>query len=143
MVFIRDEGSYFDAPLEDIWKFLGSGNSHSEAHNHRRVRRQSLGKDSGIYSWEQDFRGKLERFSMKWRSYYPLGVGYEVLKGPFEGSKFFLIYTPDGARTGITIIGHFVSPEIPQKCIKDYVTSFFDLEFEQDTEALTNIKRNE
>jgi hypothetical protein len=140
MVFIKDEGAFFDAPLEDIWKFLGSGKAHSEAHQHRKVRRRALGENSGIYSWEQDFRGKPQRFSMEWRSYYPLGIGYEVVQGPFEGSKFFLIYTPDGARTGISLVGEFISPEIAQKCIKDYIKAFFDLEFDQDSEALLKFK---
>jgi hypothetical protein len=135
MVFIRDEGSFFDATLEDVWKYLASGDAHSGAHHHRKVKRKALGENSGIYSWKQDFRGKAERFSMQWQTYYPVGIGYEVLEGPFELKILFDLYSEWGSNSSFDI-GDFVSPEIAQKCLTDYITTFFDLEFQQDSEAL-------
>jgi hypothetical protein len=92
-----------------------------------------------VYSREHDFRGKSERFSMV-AVILSARNRLRDSRGPFQASKLFLIYTPDGARIRVTIIGEFVSPEIPQKCIKDYVTKFFDLEFEQDYDALLQIR---
>jgi ligand-binding SRPBCC domain-containing protein len=52
MVFVRDEGSVYDAPLEVVWDFFGSGQEHSDAHRHREVQRERLSAESGRYSWE-------------------------------------------------------------------------------------------
>ena len=136
MVFLRDEGSVFDAPAEAVWKFVSSGNHHSDAHRHRKVRRRLLPGNSGRYSWEQEFLGRSERFTMTWVSYYPVGVAYRVLAGPFAGSRFFLYYVPRGRRTGVSVVGDFVSPTIPPGEILAAVDRFFSTEFEQDRAAI-------
>jgi len=135
-MFLRDEGGIFDAPLEAVWEFVGSGDGHSSAHDHKDVRRQLDGDTVGTYSWVQPFRGQKERFTMRWRSYHPLGIAYEVLEGPFEGSRFFLIYEPRGERTGVTVVGEFVSPTISVAELRSAVDGFFSVEFEQDSAAL-------
>jgi hypothetical protein len=132
MVFVHDEGSVFDAPLEEVWKFLGSPGAHEHAHRHRAVRRTPLGEEAGEYSGEQDWDGRPTRFTMQWRSFHPLGIAYRVVEGPFEGSAFFLYYTPLGPRTAVTIVGDFRSSSIPSNEVADSVDRFFALEFEQD-----------
>jgi hypothetical protein len=136
MVFVRDEGSVFEVPLDDVWKFVSSGDRHSEAHVHRDVAREVLGERSGKYSWEQTFDGAPTRFSMVWTSFHPLGVAYEVVEGPFEGSRFFLYYLPMGPRTGVGVVGEFVSPTLPESEIPAAVDRFFSKEFDQDHAAL-------
>jgi hypothetical protein len=136
VVFVRDEGSVFNAPLEEVWRFVGSGAAHSEAHHHRKVDRKDLAGNSGEYSWEQDFEGKPERFTMRSTSFPLFGIAYEVLEGPFLGSKFFAYYRPRGAKTRVTIVGDFVSPTIPPARLEAAVLSFFALEFEQDSAAI-------
>lgn len=136
MVFVRDEGSVFKAPLEDVWRFLDSGASHSEAHGHAKVRRILHAGQAGTYSWEQRFEGRVSRFAMRWTSYWPLGLAYRVTKGPFRGSNFFLYYEPRGRFTGVTIVGDFASRTIPQSEIGPAVRRFFGREFEQDSAAL-------
>jgi hypothetical protein len=136
MVFLRDAGSEFDAPLDRVWAFVGSGDHHSQAHRHTNTRRRRLPGNAGEYSWKQPFRGRTERFTMRWRSYHPLGVGYEVLAGPFEGSRFFLFYRPRGGRTGVEIVGEFVSPTLPARSVRSAVRDFFAVEFEQDRAAI-------
>lgn len=136
MVFVRDESSVYDAPLHVVWDFFGSGQEHSEAHGHRDVHREKLSEKSGSYSWTQEFQGRSARFAMRWTSFRPLGLGYEVLEGPFAGSKFFLVYTPLGERTGVSVVGEFTSPTIPASQIADAVGAFFALEFEQDHAAI-------
>jgi hypothetical protein len=132
MVFVRDEGSVFEVPLSVVWQFIGSGDHHSAAHFHRATRRTRISDRAGEYSWEQDFDGGPARFTMRWTSYPPLGVAYEVTEGAFEGSKFFLFYTPLGPRTGVGVIGEFVSPTLPETEIAAAVDRFFSREFEQD-----------
>jgi hypothetical protein len=137
MVFVRDEGSVFNAPIEEVWRFLSEGPGHSEAHRHRKTERKSLSGNSGEYTWEQDFEGKPEMFTMRWSSFPSFGIAYEVLQGPFVGSKFFAYYRPRGAKTRITVVGDFVSPTIPSTRLEAAVLGFFALEFEQDSAAIS------
>lgn len=136
VVFVRDEGSVFEAPIDAVWEFVGSKDHHSEAHRHRKVRRRRLPGNSGRYSWEQDFLGRPERFTMAWVSYHPVGVAYRVLAGPFAGSRFFLYYQAQGPRTAVTVVGDFVSPTLPAAEVPAAVDRFFTLEFEQDRAAI-------
>ena len=141
MVFLRDEGSVFDAPLDVVWAFVSDGDAHSTAHRHRDVRRERLSERSGQYTWVQEWQGSPVRFTMRWTSYYPLGVAYDVLEGPFEGSRFFLYYTPLGPRTGVTVVGEFVSPTIPAGSVPAAVDRFFSVEFDQDHGGIRSFPR--
>jgi hypothetical protein len=136
MVFLEDRSSVFAAPIAEVWKFVGSGSHHSDAHRHRKVRRRRLTSKSGQYSWEQDFQGRPERFTMRWTSFHPVGIAYEVLEGPFRGSKFLLYYTPIRNQTRVSIVGEFVSSSISPGKLRKAVDSFFAVEFEQDHHAL-------
>ena len=136
MVFLRDEGSAFEAPIESVWGFLDDPDAHTRAHEHTDVARERTGPDTGTYSWTQPFDGEPAAFAMRWRSYYPLGIAYEVLAGPFEGSRFFLYYTPLGDRTGVSVVGDFRSPTLPDAALPRAVERFFAREFEQDHAAI-------
>jgi hypothetical protein len=136
MILLRDEGSVFDAPVGEVWEFVGSRDHHSAAHRHRSVRREAEQGSSGTYSWEQEFEGDATRFTMRWTSFHPLGIAYEVLEGPFTGSKFFLYYVPEGERTRVDLVGTFTSPTIPDDRLGPSVRRFFAIEFDQDQAGL-------
>jgi hypothetical protein len=37
--------------------------------------------------------------------YYPLGIAFEILEGPFVDSKYFVCYIPiDNNKTGVTVV---------------------------------------
>ena len=137
MVFVRDTGSVYNAPLEDVWRFMSDREAHSMAHRHRNPERKPISDTSGIYSWEQDFDGKPERFSMRWTSFPLFGIAYEVLEGPFVGSRFFVYYRPRRAQTRVTVVGDFLSPTIPEARIEASILGFFALEFDQDNAAIS------
>jgi hypothetical protein len=139
-VFLRDDG-VFDVPLDRVWDFVGSGTPHQQAHRHRGVRRRRLTPTSGQYSWEQPFRGATVRFTMRWTAFVPVGLAYEVLEGPFSGSKFFLSYRPEGQRTRVSVVGSFTSPDIPATSLASAVRRFFATEFEQDADAMRSFGR--
>lgn len=141
MVRRTDDGGVFDAPLEVIWEFLGSGDPHSVAHRHRATRRDRGPGGHGTYSWEQEFLGRPTRFTMRWHALAPLGIAYEVLEGPFQGSQFFLYYTPQGERTAVTIVGDWVSPSLPEAEVPAAVDRFLAVEFEQDGAAVRALAR--
>ncbi len=136
MVFLRDDGSVFNAPLDIVWQFVGSGDRHADAHRHQSTVRKRLPGNSGEYSWEQPFLGSASRFTMRWTSFHPTGIAYEVLEGPFTGSVFFIYYTPRGKRTGVTVVGEFVSPNLGVEEIPAAVDKFFSTEFDQDSAGI-------
>jgi len=136
VVFVRDDGSVFAADLDTVWEFVGSGDRHSRAHGHRAIRREVRDVTSGTYSWEQPFSGRAERFTMRWRSFHPVGIAYEVLEGPFAGSRFFLVYEPRGRATAVSVVGEFASPTIPEAELPSAIAAFFALEFDQDRAAI-------
>jgi hypothetical protein len=139
VVFVRDEGSVYNASLEEVWRYLSTGDRHSEAHRHRSFSRKSLPGNAGEYTWEQEFEGKPERFTMRWTAFPLFGIAYEVLEGPFVGSKFFAYYRPRGNKTRVTIAGDFVSPSIPSARLESSVLGFFAKEFEQDSAAIATM----
>ena len=142
MVWIRDEGGRFDAPLPLVWEFVGSGDGHSRAHLHRESRRTRLSDHSGEYSWVQEFGGREERFTMRWTAFPPVGIVYEVREGPFSGSSFFLYYTPRGEATEVSIVGEFVSPTLPPEEVEPAVLRFFSVEFDQDGAGIGELARS-
>ncbi|MEM0129409.1 MAG: hypothetical protein QXG65_04540 [Thermoplasmata archaeon] len=137
MVFLRDEGGVFEASLEAVWQFVGSGDHHSGAHQHRNFARRRHSENVGEYTWEQTFQGTAGvRFTMRWTTFYPLGIAYEVLEGPFVGSRFFIFYEPLGDRTGVSMVGDFHSPTLSDADLPRAVEQFFATEFEQDHGAM-------
>jgi len=136
MAFVRDEGSVYNAPIDTVWKFLGASDQHAEAHRHRNVERKELPGNSGEYSWEQDFEGRSERFTMRWHAFPTFGIAYEVTAGPFVGSTFFVYYRARGDKTRVTVVGDFASQTIPSSRLESSVLAFLALEFEQDNAAI-------
>ena len=137
MVHLVDEGSQFDASLETIWKYLASPDDHGEAHSdHRNQQSKPLAENVVQVSWEQDVGGKPVKVVNRVTMLPPVGVAIEMLEGPLAGSKFFNFYTPKGAKTGVTIVGEFRSPMLPDSQIEAIVRQNFEHVFNQDTAAL-------
>jgi len=137
VTFVRDEGSVYNAPLEEVWRFLSDREAHESVHHHREVEHKPLGENSGESVWVQDFEGKAERFRMRYTAFPMFGIAYEVQEGPLLGSKFFAYYRPRGPKTRVTVVGDFQSPTIPAARLEPVVLAFFALEFEQDNAAIS------
>src|SRR5438309_7340762 len=114
MVFIKDEGSVFDAPIDVMWKYIQSP-AHGQAHRSIRNRQtQPAGENTQLASMERNVGGTWVKVVNRLTILPPLGIAFEALEGPFAGSKFVYIYTPLGAKTGIAVYGEYASPQIPR-----------------------------
>lgn len=141
MVFIEDSGSVFDAQLDMVWKL-------DEAHikegnrihpNTRNNKSEILNETTFINSWEQvdDANGQNIRMKIRGTMYFPLGIAFEILEGPFVDSKYFVYYIPiDNYKTGITVVGDFKSNIIPEDKIKPIVLGFSERVFNEDVAYL-------
>jgi hypothetical protein len=59
-----------------------------------------------------------------------------MLEGPMAGSKFFNYYTAKGGKTEVTVVGEFVSTQLPQAQIESTVHQILEHMFEEDKVAL-------
>lgn len=141
MVFIEDSGSVFDAQLDMVWKL---GEAHIKEGNriHPNTRNNNteiLNETTFINSWKQvdDAKGQNIRMKIRGTMYYPLGIAFEILEGPFVDSKYFVYYIPiDNNKTGITVVGDFKSNIIPEDKIKPIVLDFSERVFNEDVAYL-------
>jgi hypothetical protein len=140
MVYILDEGSEFDAPLDRIWKYLQS----DEEHEHRKIKTLNVemaGDNAVIITSEVDtgmgapVRNK-ERFTM----YPPFGIVQEYLEGPMAGSKAFQYYIPKGDKTGVTVVGNFIAQGMDDDMVKHMALQVLELAFNEDDENLKKLK---
>lgn len=59
-----------------------------------------------ICSWEEDINGQTKKMKEKGTIFYPLGVVYEFMDGPFTGSKYFVYYIPqEDNKTRVILAG--------------------------------------
>jgi hypothetical protein len=141
MVFVEDSGSVFDAQLDMVWKL---GEAHIKEGNRihpntRNNKSEILNETTFINSWEQvdDANGQNIRMKIRGTIYYPLGIAFEILEGPFVDSKYFVYYIPiDNNKTGVTVVGDFKSNMIPEDKIKPIVLGFSERVFNEDVAYL-------
>jgi hypothetical protein len=141
MVFVEDSGSVFDAQLDMVWKL---GEAHIKEGNRihpntRNNKSEILNETTFINSWEQvdDANGQNIRMKIRGTMYYPLGIAFEILEGPFVDSKYFVYYIPiDNNKTGVTVVRDFKSNMIPEDKIKPIVLGFSERVFNEDVAYL-------
>ena len=144
MVFVEDSGSVFDAQLDMVWKL---GEAHIKEGNRihpntRNNKSEILNETTFINSWEQvdDANGQNIRMKIRGTIYYPLGIAFEILEGPFVDSKYFVYYIPiDNYKTGVTVVGDFKSNIIPEDKIKPIVLGFSERVFNEDVAYLNTM----
>ena len=149
MTFIQDSGSVFEAPLEVVWKLAKDHVEHgNKIHpNTRNNKTEIIEETSFINTWEQDDEnGQTIRMKVKGSSFYPLGIAFEILVGPFADSRYFVYYFPidnDNNKTGVTVVGDFKSDVIPEEQIKPTVLGLLEKVFSEDVAYLNEIKQKE
>jgi len=139
MVYILDEGSVFDAPIDKIWKYLPSDN-----HRHNSLKlisREMVNNNAVVITAERNIMGKMVRTKIKNTLYPPFGFVQEHLEGPTAGSKAFVYYIPKGNKTGITIVGDFVLSGMDEKTTRDAVMDQLQVTFDEDNANLKNTKQ--
>lgn len=137
MVHIKDEGSYFEAPLDMVWKYVQSEQEHGESHKGRRnFSRKEIGPNTVELSWEQEIDGKWVRSANRLTMLPPVGFSVEPLEGPLAGSKFYNYYTPRGNRTEVTVVGEYTSKVIPAAQLEQAVMANNEKVYKEDSEGL-------
>jgi hypothetical protein len=137
MVFIFDDQSEFDAPIDKVWKFIRSHKDYPHTHHHNSKREQS-GESSYISSYDFDLAGgRVININYRGTAYAPLGIGMDFIGGTFEGSKLFQYFTPIGTKTRVTIVGHLVSPTLSDDDLMKAFSEFGEIDFNEDEQILS------
>jgi len=141
MVFIVDEGSVFDAPLEKIWRFLQTP---PDIHNHpaNQNLQAEFQPDGTIHlTFENEGPGgSMMKNKVKMTMVPPVGFIMEYIEGPMVGSKSMQYYLPKGNSTGVTVVGEYVSKAIPESQIKPIVVRGLETAFNDDQKNLKSFK---
>src|SRR2546427_12729908 len=136
MVFIKDEGSVFEAPIDVMWKYIQSP-AHGQAPRAiRKGQTHPAGENPQLASMERNVGGSGVKVVNRLTILPPLGIAFEALEGPFAGSKFVYIYTPLGAKTGIAVYGEYTSPQIPAGQLESGVRASLEEGFNEDAPAI-------
>ena len=137
MVFVKDEGSEFDAPIDFVWKYIFGGESHDSAHKTtRNPKFKEVSEITIEYGSERLLRGKWAPDRLRITMVQPISVTTEWLDGVLAGSKFVYLYTPKGVKTRIDVYGEFTSKTLPPDEVEAAAREFLDSEFRDDAPAI-------
>jgi hypothetical protein len=138
MVYVLDEGSEFDAPLDRIWKYLQS----DEEHDHRAIKvisREMQGDNVVLITNEINMGGVPVRSKIRFTIHAPFGSVQEYLEGPMAGSKAFQYYVPKGNKTGVVVVGDFVGKGMDDDSVKRAALQILEIAFNEDNENLRKL----
>jgi hypothetical protein len=137
MVYLKDEGSVFDAPIDFVWKYIFGGEGHDSSH--KTTRKPKFAKVSDItilYGSERYLRGKWAPDQLRISMFPPISVVTEWLEGALAGSKLVYLYSPEGEKTRIDVYGEFTSKTLPQPEVEAAAREFLEMEFAADAAAI-------
>lgn len=106
MAYFEDKGAIIDAPIEEVWTYLYSeehGPAHRESARNFEVI-ETVGATS-LVSAERKLHGQWSKFVSKSTDYAPLGIVNEEVEGDFAGTKFVIVYVPEGRVTRVDVYG--------------------------------------
>ncbi|MFZ0891445.1 MAG: hypothetical protein WB778_09990 [Thermoplasmata archaeon] len=137
MVYLKDEGSVFDAPIDFVWSYIFGGEGHDSAH--KTTRNSKFGKVSDItilYGSERLLRGKWAPDQLRISMFPPISVVTEWLEGVLAGSKLVYLYSPQGEKTRIDVYGEFTSKSLSPKEVEAAAQEFLETEFAADAPVI-------
>jgi hypothetical protein len=106
MVYFEDIGTIVDAPVAFVWDYLESehhGPAHSKSARNFQVK-ETIGS-TAVISAERYLNGKWTTFVSRSSDFAPFCVCNEEIEGDFAGTKFVILYRPQGLQTRIDVYG--------------------------------------
>ncbi len=139
MVFIKDDGSEFKAPLQKVWALAQSEGVHK--HSSQIDPQRSMDAGRVILSFGSKMPdGSLSKNTVRITPLPPLGMTIEYTDGPMTGTTLMQYYTPKGDKTGVTVIGDAKSTmPIPDDQLKSNVLKGLEVAFHEDEENLKKL----
>jgi hypothetical protein len=147
MVFIEDRQGIFDAPIDKVWKLAKAHSTEgSKIHpSAKNVVTEMVNEQIFTNSWDEEIKGQTVKIKAKGTIFYPLGIAFETIEGPFAGSTYFIYYIPiSDNKTNVVVAGDFRSESIDptvgdDERLRSLVLSTLEKVFNEDCEYLKNI----
>ncbi|MCI4365020.1 MAG: hypothetical protein L3K10_03015 [Thermoplasmata archaeon] len=137
MVYIKDEGSTFDAPVDLVWTYIRDGEEHDGSHKTtRNPKFEKVSDITFIYASDRNFRGKWAPDRMRISMIPPIAIVTEWLEGPLAGSNFVYLYSPKGKKTQIDVYGEFTSTTLPPDEVERAAREWLESEYGEDAPAI-------
>jgi hypothetical protein len=144
MTYFEDTGTIIDAPIETVWEYLNS-RQHGAAHarNARNFAvRETVGPTS-VISGERLLDGQWQAFLTRSTDFAPFCACNEEVEGAFAGSKFVLVYRPQGKVTTVDVYGDVRSAVYSPEVAKRRFLELLQGAYEDDTAALREYRIHE
>ena len=137
MVYLKDEGSEFDAPIEFVWEYIFGGGDHDKAHTTtRNPKFEKVSDVTIIYASERRLRGMWAPDRIRSSMFPPVSVVSERLEGQLAGSKVTYVYSPHGEKTRIDVYGEFTSKTLSPAEVEAAAREFLESEYADDAPAI-------
>jgi hypothetical protein len=87
-------------------------------------------------SWEQNVQGNWVKVVNHVTMFPPVAMMVHSLEGPLAGSKFLMYYKPNGATTGVNVVGEFQSAMMPAAQLEPMVRASLETAYNEDNASL-------
>jgi hypothetical protein len=141
MTYFEDTGTILDASIEQVWEYLAS-ERHAPAHagSARNFEvRETVGSTSVIWG-ERLVDGQWKPFLTRSTDFPPFCVCNEEVEGDFAGSKFVLLYRPQGKVTLVDVYGDIQARTLPPAEAHRRFLATLQAAYEEDAAALREFR---
>jgi hypothetical protein len=145
MVFVRDEGSEFDAPIGVVWEYIFGGEGHDASHlTTRGGKMKPLFRGPFVlqYKAERKYGSRWVPETMRITFFPPVATVQELLDGPLAGSTWTYVYSPRGRKTRIDAVGEFRSKKYSDAELRRVAVRFLANEFDEDAPHVRSLARS-
>jgi len=136
MVFVKDEATLFDAPLDFVWRYI-YGEGHDKVHTTtRKPKFEKISDVTFVYASERLLRGKWSADKQRISMFPPVCAVTEWIEGVLAGSKFVYVYSAHGEATRVDVYGEFTSPTLGPHEVESTALKFLEGEYNADAPAV-------
>ena len=102
---------------------------------------RSDGQGGVRLSWEQNVQGHWVKVANRVILFPPVAQLVQSTEGPLAGSNFLMYYRPNGAKTGVSVVGDFHSKMIPPAQLEPMVLASLEEAYNEDNTAIRAMAR--
>jgi hypothetical protein len=142
MTYFEDTGTVIDAPIDDVSRYLVSehhGAAHSSSARNFEVK-ETAGA-SGVIAAERFLDGRWSPFLGRSTDFPPFCVCNAEIEGDFAGTKFVLVYRPEGRRTRIDLYGGVRSNVFDAETARRKFLRLLEGAYDEDAAAMRKCRR--
>jgi hypothetical protein len=141
MVYFEDTGAILDAPIEYIWEYLVSEH-HAPAHRKstRNFEVREVVGSTSLVAAERQLHGRWSAFASRSTDFPPLCICNEEVEGDFAGTKFVVVYKPEGRVTRVDVYGNVDSKTFPPAGAKREFLALLQGAHEDDDAAIRALR---